>query len=201
MAEKILLYTRFERFWHCTQAILIVLLGITGFEIHGSFHFIGFERAVHLHDDAAWILAGLVVFAIFWHFTTGEWRQYLPARDMIRETVRFYLVGIFRGEPHPFPKSRARKLNPLQRFTYLFLKLILFPLQFVTGFLYLFSNDWPNLGITADLESVALLHTAGAFAFIVFFVVHVYLTTTGKTPLAHIKAILTGWEEADRPPA
>jgi thiosulfate reductase cytochrome b subunit len=31
----------------------------------------------------------------------------------------------------------------------------------------------------------------------VFFIVHVYLTTTGHTPTAHIKAMVTGWEEAD----
>jgi thiosulfate reductase cytochrome b subunit len=29
----------------------------------------------------------------------------------------------------------------------------------------------------------------------VFFIVHVYLTTTGHTPTAHIKSMITGWEE------
>jgi thiosulfate reductase cytochrome b subunit len=28
-----------------------------------------------------------------------------------------------------------------------------------------------------------------------FFVVHVYFATTGHTPIAHIKAMITGYEE------
>jgi thiosulfate reductase cytochrome b subunit len=42
---------------------------------------------------------------------------------------------------------------------------------------------------------VALAHTAGAFMMLVFFIVHVYLTTTGHSPFAHIKTMITGWEE------
>jgi len=51
---------------------------LTGFEIRGIYPVFGFERAVELHTLAAWSLVTLWVFAIFWHFTTGEWRQYIP---------------------------------------------------------------------------------------------------------------------------
>jgi thiosulfate reductase cytochrome b subunit len=30
-----------------------------------------------------------------------------------------------------------------------------------------------------------------------FFFIHVYLTTTGHTMFAHIKAMITGWEDVD----
>ena len=30
-----------------------------------------------------------------------------------------------------------------------------------------------------------------------FFFIHVYLTTTGHTVFAHIKAMITGWEEEE----
>ena len=33
-----------------------------------------------------------------------------------------------------------------------------------------------------------------------FFIAHVYLATAGHTPLAHIKAMITGWEEVDDAP-
>ena len=36
-----------------------------------------FVKAVGYHTIAAWTLIGLWVFAIFWHFTTGEWKQYI----------------------------------------------------------------------------------------------------------------------------
>jgi thiosulfate reductase cytochrome b subunit len=29
-----------------------------------------------------------------------------------------------------------------------------------------------------------------------FVIAHVYLTTTGHTPTAHIEAMITGWDEA-----
>ena len=41
---------------------------------------------------------------------------------------------------------------------------------------------------------IALLHTAGAFVLLAFLIAHVYLTTTGETPTANLKAMITGWE-------
>jgi hypothetical protein len=34
----------------------------------------------------------------------------------------------------------------------------------------------------------------------VFVIAHVYLTTTGHTVFAHIKSMITGWEEIDDEP-
>ena len=48
--KKIYLYSKFERFWHWTQAILIMLLMLTGLEVHGVFTLFGFEKAVELHN-------------------------------------------------------------------------------------------------------------------------------------------------------
>ena len=48
--EKIYLYTRFERFWHWVQAAFVVLLGLTGFEIHSGYQLFGFKRAVEWHN-------------------------------------------------------------------------------------------------------------------------------------------------------
>ncbi len=39
--KKIYLYTRFERFWHWFQALLIMLLLVTGFELHGTYGLLG----------------------------------------------------------------------------------------------------------------------------------------------------------------
>ena len=32
---------------------------------------------------------------------------------------------------------------------------------------------------------------------LLFLIAHLYLVTTGHTPTAHIKAMITGWEETD----
>ena len=36
---------------------------------------------------------------------------------------------------------------------------------------------------------------AGAFAIFQFLIIHIYMTTTGHTIFAHIRAMITGWEE------
>ena len=66
----------------------------------------------------------------------------------------------------------------------------------ITGGLYLFYDKWPAWGLGGlPLEWVALGHTIGAFMMLAFLIAHVYLTTAGHTPMAHIKAMITGWEE------
>ena len=199
MGERIYLFTRFERFWHWAQAALIITLLFTGFAIHGSHALIDFRTAVEVHEIAAWLLIILWIFAIFWHFTTGQWKHYIPTARNIDRMIRYYAYGIFIGAPHPYKVTLERKHNPLQRISYLGVKLLINPLIWISGLVYLF---WGSLqdhlpgGI--GLQQVASVHTLGAFLMLAFLIIHVYLATAGHTPLAHIKAMLTGWEEVEQ---
>ncbi|HYH22666.1 MAG TPA: cytochrome b/b6 domain-containing protein [Azospirillum sp.] len=198
---KVYVYKRFERFWHWSQAALVLSLLATGGEVHGTWHLLGWGRAAQVHTLLAYALLGLWAFAIFWHFTTGEWKQYVPTTHRLLEIGRFYAFGIFRGDHHPYHKTAAAKLNPLQRLAYLFLKLVINPLLIVSGLLYLYVNDWTAWGLGGlPLETVALVHTGAAFLMAAFVGVHVYLTTTGHTVFAHIKAMISGWEDLDEEP-
>lgn len=197
MSERIYLFTRFERFWHWCQAGLIITLLLTGFAIHGSHSLIGFRQAVEVHEIAAWALIVLWVFAIFWHFTTGQWKHYIPTFRNIDRMVRYYAYGIFVGAPHPYKITVERKHNPLQRFAYLGVKLVINPLIWLSGLANLFWADVQGLVPAGmGLEQVASIHTLGAFLMLAFLILHVYLATAGHTPLAHIKAMVTGWDEA-----
>lgn len=195
--NRIFLYTRFERFWHWSQSMLVATLIITGFEVHGAYEIVGFQAAVNIHNFCAWAWMGLYLFILFWMATTGEWRQYIPTFKKLFAVARFYLIGIFKGESHPVPKTTRTKHNPLQRLTYLGIVTVLVPCQIVTGYLYYFYNRWPELGLSWSLSTVAVLHTAGGFAMIVFILVHVYMTTTGPSATAHLKPMLTGWDEVE----
>jgi PAS domain S-box-containing protein len=194
---KVYIYKLFERFWHWTQATLIFFLAITGFEIHGSIELFGYREAVMYHDRAAYGFILLIIFAIFWHFTTGEWKQYIPTTKLIKEQVNYYIFGIFKGAEHPTKKLVYNKFNPLQRMIYLGLKILVIPVMVFSGLAYMFLN-YPNLTFElASLDTVAAIHTMGAFFLIVFVIAHVYLTTTGHKPTSSIKAMVTGWEEMD----
>ena len=195
--SKVKFYTGFERFWHWTQAFLIISLLITGFEIHGTIQLFGFEKAVDYHIILAWSLIVLWVFAIFWHLTTGEWKQYIPAApNRIFAMMKYYAIDIFMGGGHPFHKSRKEKLNPLQRMAYLSMHLVIAPALWISGWLYLFYSDLEVVGLDGlGLMGIALAHTAAAFAVLAFLVAHLYLALTMSKNMADLKAMLTGYEE------
>jgi thiosulfate reductase cytochrome b subunit len=199
--KKVYIYKGFERFWHWSQAGLIIFLAITGFEVHGSISVFGFEKAIFFHRFSSWILIVLIVFAIFWHLVTGEWKQYIPTTKKLKEQIVYYSIGIFKGAPHPTVKTTLSKMNPLQRLVYLGFKLFLVPLTIITGVLYMFHKtfDANNVLIIQEipLETIAVLHTLGAILLLAFLIVHVYMTTTGHTPSSNIKAMITGYEEIE----
>ncbi len=195
---NIYLYTRYERFWHWLQSLLIILLLISGFEIYDQYSFFGFEKAVNLHNilGLSWLVA--FAFFVFWVFTTGEWRQYVPTTKKMFQVIRYYSYGIFKGESHPVPKRKEAKHNPLQRITYLSLAAFLLPLQMLTGFLYWGYNSWQAWKLDSlSLVFIAVIHVIGAFAILIFLIVHIYMTTTGHSVFSHIKAMITGWEEIE----
>lgn len=199
--RQIYIYKSFERFWHWMQAILIFFLVFTGFEVHGTIKFFGYQNAVQYHIIAAYAFIILIVFAIFWHFTTGEWKQYLPTLDNLKSQINFYLIGIFKNTPHPTKKTAVSKLNPLQRLVYLGLKLLVIPIMVLSGLLYMFyrypqSNEIKVLNLKT-VEPIALLHTFGAFLLVAFIIAHVYLITTGSTITSNLKAMITGYEEIE----
>ena len=202
--KKEYVYRAFERFWHWTQAVLIIFLGATGFEIHGSIRFFGFDQAVRYHNFAATCFLVLIVFAIFWHLTTGEWRQYVPTWKNLRAQAEYYVFGIFRNAPHPTRKTVLSKLNPLQKLVYAGLKVLVIPVMVVSGLLYMFyrypqRNEILSLNV-GGLEVIAVLHTIGAFLLVSFFIAHLYLVTTGGTVTSNLKAMITGYEELEGGP-
>ncbi len=207
---RVYLFKRFERFWHWAQALLIVFLLVTGFDIHGTYSIMPWHDAVRLHRFGAWTLIVLWVFAIFWHFTTGEWRQYIPTTDRLIAVAKYYAFGIFTpGAHHPFGVTQLHKHNPLQRLAYLAFKLFISPLIWISGLLYMYFKDpftapvvHPIIhafGLT--LGFVAIVHTFAAFCMLLFFIGHSYMAFTGHPPLAYIKAMITGWGDAEEEPA
>jgi thiosulfate reductase cytochrome b subunit len=199
--KRVYIYKSFERFWHWMQAVLIFFLAFTGFEIHGTYSFFGFRDAVRYHNIAAYMFIGLIVFAIFWHLTTGEYKQYIPTFENIKSQLNFYIFGIFRNAPHPTKKTVLSKLNPLQKLTYFGLKILVIPLSVTSGLLYMFYRYPTKMGVEAiniqTLEFIAIFHTIAAILLIAFLVTHLYLITTGESITSNLNAMLTGYEEME----
>ena len=202
MNNTTLLYSLHERVWHWLQASAIVALILTGFHLHypDRLPIVGsMARAVRWHSWLGIALVANAFLGLFYHFTAEKYQHFLPKMDdfstgAIRQ-FRYYFYGIFKGEPHPFDTDPEHKLNPLQKLTYLAMLNVLLPFQIASGLLLWGANRWPDLFARfGGLSVLAPAHTLGAFLFVAFFVVHLYLTTTGNTPLSLIRAMITGRE-------
>lgn len=187
--EHVMIFARFERFWHWSQAALVLGLLLTGARLHGLIGLGDWQAAFMAHLVMAGLIILLWIFAIFWHFTTGQWQHYIPTFRNLLAVIRFYGWGIFLGEAHPAKPTLHRKHNPLQRLSYLFLKLVINPAIWITGILYL------SVGQTGlDLSMVAWMHVVAAYVMAIFVVIHVYMATTGETVEAYLRAMITGYE-------
>jgi len=201
MTHRVELYTLYERLWHWLQALSIIALSITGFEIHapGAVHLLGFSAASRLHEALALFTIANGLLSLFYHLSTGAIRQFVPEpKDILSMgfvQLRYYFYGIFRGERHPFVRQPGNKLNLLQQVTYLAILNVLLPVQLATGIVMWRAGTWPRLTETlGGLRTIATLHVAVAWLFVSFVIMHVYLTTTGHTPLAHIRSMIVGHE-------
>ncbi len=202
--KRVYIYAVYERFWHWLQTFTIVILLFTGLVIHRPdvFGIFSFRGVVTVHNVMAAILAVNAFLSFFYHLVSGEIRQFIPRPygffDQAILQAKYYLQGIFKGEPHPFEKRPDRKLNPLQQATYFAILNILLPLQGLTGILMWGVQQWPQVANRlGGLPFLAPFHSLIAWLFGAFIVGHVYLTTTGHEPLASIKAMMMGWEEVE----
>ncbi|MBI5114260.1 MAG: cytochrome b/b6 domain-containing protein [Rhodovulum sp.] len=199
---RVRVFTRFERFWHWSQAALILALIFTGAGLHGFHRVLKFGDMLTIHVAAALALMLLWIFAIFWHLTTGQWRHYRPTTEGLGQIIRFYSIGIFRGDPHPFRKTWRRKHNPLQALTYLMLKLVLNPLIWASGLALLLYDLWRKEPWAAGgLEAIATVHAAAAFVMVGFLIMHVYVITTGETVGEQLETMVTGYDRMEIDPA
>jgi len=201
---KIILYSLYERFWHWTQALAAVILLVTGFEISYSTHFsvTGFQFAVTLHNIVAVLFIINAFLALFYNVTTGLLAQYIPRlKDLMPmglQHAHYYVFGIFRGEPHPFDKTPDRRLLPLQKITYFGVLNFLLPFMIITGALKFSAYYNPALVESfGGLNVLGPLHRFGAWLFLSFLIVHVYMITTGRTLGHNMWTMITGYETSE----
>ena len=195
-------YRAFERFWHWTQAVLIILSWespaskSTARSISSDS-----SRPSLITTGAAIAFLVLIVFAIFWHFTTGEWRQYLPTLEE-PAGPGWTTTSSASSATRRIPRGRhvLSKLNPLQKLVYAGLKVLVIPVMVLSGLLYMFYRYPQRYEVISlnvgGLEAIALVHTARRLPPGLF--LH-------RAPLPHhhrlapstsnLKAMITGYEE------
>ncbi|HLO29961.1 MAG TPA: cytochrome b/b6 domain-containing protein [Anaerolineales bacterium] len=202
--ERIYMYESYRRFWHWLQTISIVILLFTGLIIHRPelFGVFSFRGVVTVHNVLAAILVLNALLSVFYHLATERMQEYIPRPygffDDAIVQAKYYMTGIFKGEGHPFEKRPDSRMNPIQKATYFGILYVLLPLQMLTGALMWGVQKWPEVaGWFGGLPLLAPFHSLIAWTFAAFIIGHVYMTTTGATPLESIRAMVTGYENVE----
>lgn len=201
--ERIYLYPVWIRLWHVLNALLCLILIITGISIQYSNPtlVVKFKLAVSIHNIAGVALAlSYIIFFIGNLFTSNGVYYLIEVKGFIKRLMaqaRYYSWGIFKKENPPFPVTRENKFNPLQQFSYVATMYILIPLSILSGLGLLYPEipvkDF--LGISG-FDWTDLIHLFVGFFITIFLCIHVYFCTIGKTPLSNFKSIIDGYHSS-----
>ncbi|HEY0885529.1 MAG TPA: cytochrome b/b6 domain-containing protein [Ramlibacter sp.] len=210
MADRIYMLPVWLRVWHWTNAALIIALSITGASLHfagSDLPVVPFRTARAVHNVAGLALAAAYAFFVVANIVSGNWRRYLPkpggCRRKVITQIRYYLWGIFRGEPPPYPPTPRNHFNALQQIIYWMVMYLAVPGVIVTGLIFLLPELAPDRILGLDgLLPVAVAHYLIGFVIVLFMLGHIYLGTTGVTVTSLFKMMITGWhEQEDAEPA
>ncbi|NVO14381.1 MAG: cytochrome b/b6 domain-containing protein [Rhodoplanes sp.] len=207
MKTRIYLLPLWLRLWHWSNAVLIVILTVTGASLHFSdthLTMVSFARAAQIHDIAGMTIVALYVFFLTANAVTGNWWQYIPkppgimARSL--RVMRYYAFGIMRGERDPHEPTPDSNFNDMQASAYFAIMYLVMPVVMITGLIFLFPLTAPDRLFGLDgLFPVAVVHYMAGAAVVLFAILHVYLGTLGHTATSQYKTMITGWHEGDLP--
>jgi thiosulfate reductase cytochrome b subunit len=201
--KKIYLYPVWIRLWHIINALMFLVLIVTGISLHYATAeniFIPFRISVALHNICAIILTlNYGVFVLGNMFTGNgmyyrKWRKNLWPK--LWKQFLFYAVGIFKGEPHPFPITKKQKFNPLQKVSYVFAMYFGMPLLIVSGIALMFPEKISTTIFKINgLVFYDALHVIVGFVLSIFLLIHLYTCTLGDKPGTLFKSMINGYHE------
>lgn len=203
--RKIYLYPVWIRLWHSINAILMILLILSGVSMQYSnpnYPMIRFDIAVQMHN-----ISGILLTIFFLYFLlsilfnwAGKFYR-MPLRgysQRLLKQVKYYMFGIFKGDKTAFPVTEHRKFNPIQLLSYNIIQFIAVPLVIITGWALLFPETiiLDFFGYSGILLT-SVLHVIMGFIISIFLIIHLYFITVGHSVTSNLKSIVTGYHEID----
>ena len=149
--KKVYLYPLWLRFWHWFNALLFLSLILSGLSLHYSdpkTGVVSFNVAMLFHNLSGVILSLNYLFFFIQSIISGNIKHYIPKiRGFLGRLLlqaRYYLLGIFIGDKHPYEASVKHKFNPMQQITYLWIMFFFMPLIVASGLLLMFPQLAPD---------------------------------------------------------
>jgi len=202
--KRIYLHPLPVRIWHWINAFSFLVLIVTGLQIRyrDLMQVTSFKTAVNVHNFFGFVLLFNFFIWLIYYLVTGKIRIYIPEFSIkgfimgcLRQ-ARYYGYGIFMGEENPHHCTPENKFNPMQQIAYLNIMMVFIPLQIISGLLMWDLKGFAYyIGILGGIKVVDSVHVLLFLFFTSFLFVHIYLATLGHTAMAHIKAMLVGYED------
>lgn len=190
------------RVWHWINAFGFVLLILTGFQIRYAemLNFMTLTNAITVHNYVGFVVIANYFIWLTYYLASGNVKIYIPdPRNVVALAVKqimYYGYGIFVGKPNPHVMTPENKFNPLQQQAYLAIMFVLLPAQMMSGlFLWKIKGYEEYINLLGGIKLLDTIHVLLFFFFTSFLFIHCYLATLGHTPLAHFKAMFSGYEE------
>lgn len=202
--EKLYLYPVWIRIWHWSNAVLCLLLILSGVSMQYSnpaYPFIRFDIAVLMHNIAGVLLTLNYLMFVIGNWSTANGKYYrVKFKGFFKRLMKqfaYYTIGIFdKNSKKPYPVSKKRKFNPLQKLSYIVVMYMFLPLIFITGWALLYPETIiQNVAGFSGIHLTGLLHIIMGFFISVFMFVHIYFCTIGTTVKSNFIAMFTGWHK------
>jgi thiosulfate reductase cytochrome b subunit len=197
------LYPIWLRFWHWINALLFIVLIITGISMQytdkdNAAIMVGFARAVKWHNIAAILLTLNYIIFVTGNILTNNGKYYRIERKNfwkdLGEQLKYYSWGMFKGQKSPFPVTGDRKFNPLQKFTYVLAMYVGMPLLIISGIGLLFPEiTVRNFFGVSGLIYTDILHITMGFFLSLFMIIHIYTCTLGAKPTSLFWGMISGY--------
>ncbi|MBP6940379.1 MAG: cytochrome b/b6 domain-containing protein [Syntrophorhabdaceae bacterium] len=200
--KKIYLHPLPVRIWHWANAFLIIMLMLTGIHLRipDITSFPQYGTTVALHKYLGYLLALSFLFWLFYYlFTKGLGKHYIiNIVDLkgIPKQALYYLYTYFTQGKPPFTPTPGAKFNPLQKLAYSSVMFLLMPVIIITGILFsdiLFFFRY--IDMVGGLRVLDAIHVITGYCFLLYLIVHIYMSSLGKGITTYVRSMITGYAE------
>lgn len=179
--------------------VSIILLIITGFYIHrpfvgGAGFLMSLTRGVHFFFAAVLIITAVTRIIVMFVGKDRDWRSFIPTWSDFKLLPKIFNYYAYIGKEPELKK----KYNPLQMITYC-LVFIMVIFQIISGLAlhYVSAFGWFNYGLFNNEIEVRMAHFVVNWLFIIFLMIHVYLTIREKFSEIKEMHLLSNAEESE----
>jgi Ni/Fe-hydrogenase 1 B-type cytochrome subunit len=187
------------RILHELIMVSIIILVITGFYIHrpfvgGAGFLMAMVRGMHFFFAAVLIISAVARVISMFVGKDRDWRSFIPTGSDIKllpKTINYY--AYISDEP-----VLKKKYNPLQMLSYC-LVFVLIVFQILSGLAlnWVSAFGWFNYGWFNNEIVVRMAHFVVTWLFIMFLMIHVYLTIREKFHEIREMHLLSSSEESE----